>query len=152
MLAMDLLAIWGLYNCVMVHRRGISTLASVTNHTTLYLYVIHYIWTFGHVPVVVIVFEFFGCVHCSNSLAVVPPLTLDSSTFSFYCSFLTYFLFCIRLHQRWFRKLEVFIKDMEKVFYRAHLLQCNQFFSKETLDWCVLARGNTHLSSLVNYT
>ncbi|KAJ1280596.1 hypothetical protein BS78_04G245000 [Paspalum vaginatum] len=26
------------------------------------------------------------------------------------------------------------------------------FFSKETLDWCVLARGNTQLFSLVNYT
>ncbi|KAG0534528.1 hypothetical protein BDA96_04G287800 [Sorghum bicolor] len=41
---------------------------------------------------------------------------------------------------------------MEKVTCRAYLLQCKQFFSKETLDWCVLARGNTHLSSLVNYT
>ncbi|KAG2653270.1 hypothetical protein PVAP13_1NG441900 [Panicum virgatum] len=42
-----------------------------------------------------------------------------------------------------------FIRDMEKVVCRAYLLQCKQFFSKETLDW---APGNTHLSSLVNYT
>ncbi|RCV07957.1 hypothetical protein SETIT_1G286700v2 [Setaria italica] len=41
---------------------------------------------------------------------------------------------------------------MEKVVCRAYLLQCKQFFSKETLDWRAFARENTHLSSLVNYT
>jgi hypothetical protein len=40
---------------------------------------------------------------------------------------------------------------MEKVICWAYLLQRKQF-SKETLDCCVLARGNTPLSSLVNYT
>ncbi|KAF2946511.1 hypothetical protein DAI22_02g299200 [Oryza sativa Japonica Group] len=41
---------------------------------------------------------------------------------------------------------------MEKVIFWAHLLKCKLFLSKETLDWCVLARGNTHHFSLVNYT